>query len=98
MDVSEKVAALKLWLSENMGGEVDRPRREFRPEIYGFRIRVPDIQPPPMLWVSLEALEDHAVEKIWNDLERQQVPGMLLTDPAQHLLYTTTGEVKRYDP
>ena len=54
MDVSEKVAALKLWLSENMGGEVDRPRREFRPEIYGFRIRVPDIQPPPMLWVSLE--------------------------------------------
>ncbi len=98
MDVSEKVAELKLWISENMGGEVDRPRREFRPDTYGFRIRVPDVRPPPMLWVRLAAFEDHAVEKIQNDLERKQVPGMLKKDPAQHLLYTNMREVKKYDP
>ncbi len=98
MDIPQKVRALKVWLSDRMGAEVDTPFSDFKINTYGFRILVRDLRPPPVLWVSLEAFEDHAVEKIWNDLERQQVPGMLLTDPAQHLLYTTTGEVKRYDP
>ena len=93
---SEKIEELKAWLSTTMGAEVDSGR-EFRTDTFWFRILVRDVQPPPMLWVSLEAFEDHAVEKIWNDLERQQVPGMLVTDPSQHLLYTTSGEVGKYD-
>ncbi len=96
MDVSEKVEALKVWLSEIMGAEVDPPRLEFRTNTYWFRILVRDVRPQHMLWVSLAAFEDHPVEDIWNDLERQQVPGMLLADPAQNLLYTTMGEVKKY--
>ena len=81
-----------------MGAEVDPPFLEFKTNTYGFRILVRDVQPPPVLWVSLSAFEDHAVEKIWNDLERQQVPGMLVIDPDQHLIYTKMGEVKKYDP
>ncbi len=96
MDVSEKVEVLKRRLSDNMGSEVDTGR-EFRTETYWFRIRVPDVRPPPMLWVSQEAFEDHAVEKIWNDLERLRVPGILAPDPSQPLIYTTSGEVKEYD-
>ena len=98
MDIPEKVGALKVWLSDRMGAEVDTPFSDFKIRTYGFRILVRDVRPQPVLWVSLEAFEDHAVEKILNDLERQQIPGMLVTDPAQHLLYTTTGEVKKYDP
>ncbi len=45
-----------------------------------------------------EALEDHPVEKIQSDLDRLQIPEMLLADPEQELLYTTSGEVRRYDP
>ncbi len=91
-DIPEKVEALKVWLSDRMGAEVDPPFLEFKTITYGFRILVRDVQPPPVLWVSLSAFEDHAVEKIWNDLERQQVPGMLLANPSQHLLYTTRGK------
>ncbi len=96
MDVSERVGALRLWLSERMGVEVDT-HFESKATTYWFRILV-GVRPQPVLCVSLRAFEDHSVEKISNDLERQQVPGMLVSDPAQHLLYTTTGEVKRYHP
>ncbi len=97
-DIPKKVGALKVWLSDRMGAEVDTPFSDFKISTYGFRILLGDVRPQPVLWVSLAAFEDHAVEDIWNDLERQQVPGMLVTDPAQHLLYTTIGEVKKYDP
>ena len=96
--LSAKVEALKVWLSDRMGAEVDPPHLEFKTSTYWFRILVPDVRPPPMLWVTLAAFEDHAVEKIQNDLERKQVPGMLKKDPAQHLLYTNMREVKKYDP
>ena len=96
MGISEKVEALKAWLSDRMSAEVDT-HFEFKATTYWFRILV-DVRPQPVLCVSLRAFEDHAVEKISNDLERQQVPGMLLADPAQRLLYKTSGEVERYDP
>ncbi len=94
--LSAKVEALKVWLSDRMGAEVDT-HFESKATTYWFRILV-GVRPQPVLCVSLRAFEDHSVEKISNDLERQQVPGMLVSDPAQHLLYTTRGEVKRYHP
>ena len=97
MDVSEKVDALAELLSVHMGAEVEALPREFKTEIYWFRVLVSDVGRQPLLGVALPAFEDHAVEKIWNDLERQQVPGMLLANPSQHLLYTTRGKVKKYD-
>ena len=96
MDVPEKVEALKTWLSDRMGGEVDTLVIEFKTQTYGFRVRVPGVQPPPVLWVTEAAFDDHVVEDIQNGLERRQVPEMLVSDPAQHLLYTTMGEVKKY--
>lgn len=97
MSIAEKVEALRGLLSDHMGCEVDKGFT-FRTDTHWFRILVRDIRPPPMLYVSISAFEDHDVEKIWNDLERQQVPEMLLADPAQNLLYTRMGEVKKYDP
>ncbi len=60
--------------------------------------RLSSARPAPTLSVSQEALEDHPVEKIQSDLDRLQIPEMLLADPEQELLYTTSGEVKKYDP
>ena len=96
MDVSEKVEKLKDWLSNRMGAEVDTGRQS-KTETHWFRILVPD-RPQPILSVSQEAFEDHPVEKIQNDLDRLQVPEILVADPEQELIYTTSGEVKRYDP
>ena len=90
-----KVEALTGWLSERMGGDVDTGH-EFKTETHWFRLS--SARPAPTLSVSQEALEDHPVEKIQSDLDRLQVPEMLVADPEQELLYTTSGEVKKYDP
>ncbi len=92
-----KVESLKVWLSDRMGAEVDPPGFEDKTQTHRFRILVPGVRPSPMLCVSRAAFDDHSVEKIQNDLELQGVPGRLVANPAQHLIYTTMGAVEEYD-
>ena len=96
MDVSEKVEALQVWLSGNVGNGVVGTGLDFKADTYWFRILVGDVE--ARLYVEQLAFEEHAVEKICADLERQQVPGWLVADPTQQLIYTRFGEVKVYDP
>ena len=93
MDIAEKVAALKDWLSNRMGAEVDAG---FDPvaETYWFRILL-DVPLPPMLSVRRSVFEDHSVEETRNDLVLLEVPGILGKEPAPHLLYERRGDVKK---
>ncbi len=97
MDIAEKVQALKDWLSNRTGAEVDTGF-EFRRDTYWFRIQVRDVQTSPMLWVANDAFGDHSVEDIWKDLEDLEVLEMLVADPAHNLLYTRMREVEEYNP
>jgi len=92
MDVAEKVEALKGWLSNRMGAEVEAG---FDPvaDTYWFRIQL-DAPLPPMLSVRKSVLEDHSVEELQDDLRQLEVPGILGKEPAPHLVYERSGEVK----
>ena len=93
MDIAEKVEALKDWLSNRMGAEVDAG---FDPatDLYWFRIRL-EVPLPPMLSIRPSVFEDHSVEEIRNDLVLFEVPGILGKDPAPHLVYERSGDVKK---
>ena len=93
VDIAEKAEALKGWLSNQMGAEVDTG---FDPvsDTYWFRILL-DVPLPPMLSVRQSAFEDHSVEEIRNDLQLFEVPGILGKDPAPHLIYERMGDVKK---
>ncbi len=93
MDIAEKVEALKDWLSNRMGAEVDAG---FDPgaDMYWFRILL-DVPLPPMLSLRQSVFEDHSVEEIQNDLELFGVPRILGKEPAPHLVYERSGDVKK---
>ena len=93
MDIAEKVEALKVWLSNRMGAGVDAG---FDPvaDTYWFRILL-DVPLPPMLSVRQSVFEDHSIEETHNDLVLLEVPGILGKEPAPHLLYERSGDVKK---
>ena len=66
MDTAEKVEALKDWLSNRMGAEVDAGF-DSAADTHWFRILL-DVPLPPMLSVRQSVFEDHSVEEIRSDL------------------------------
>ena len=93
MDTAEKVEALKDWLSNRMGAEVDAGF-DSAADTHWFRILL-DVPLPPMLSVSQSVFEDHSVEEIRSDLGLLEVPGILGKESAPHLLYERSGDVTK---
>ena len=93
MDIAEKVEALKEWLSNRMGADVDAG---FDPvaDTYWFRILL-DVTLPPMLSVRKSVLEDHSAKELQSDLGQLEVLGILGKEPAPHLVYERSGKVKK---